>query len=175
MGEGEQAIQDAFRAAMRRVASTVTIVSAQSGAERHGTTATSVTSISMEPPSLLVCFNRSSRLHDFLDREGRFCVNVLHTDNLETARIFSNPTVGPERFNSGDWRTDADGTPYLANAQANLFCRKEKEVVYGSHTIFIGRVLNARARDDISPLLYRDGRYTASSVLGAAPEGFPVK
>lgn len=165
MGEGVQAIQEAFRAAMRRVASTVTIVSAQSGGERHGTTATSVTSISMEPPSLLVCFNRLSRLHDFLGREDRFCVNVLHTDNLETARIFSNPAVGPERFNSGDWQTDAEGTPYLANAQANLFCRKEKEVAYGSHTIFIGRVLSARNRDELSPLLYRDGRYVSCAGL----------
>jgi flavin reductase (DIM6/NTAB) family NADH-FMN oxidoreductase RutF len=175
MGGGVQAIQDAFRAAMRSVASTVTIVSAQSGAERHGTTATSVTSISMEPPSLLVCLNRASRLHDFLGREGRFCVNVLHTDNLETARIFSNPAVGPERFNSGDWRTDADGMLSLANAQAIVFCRKEKEVVYGSHTIFIGRVLKAQTRDDISPLLYQDGRYTASRILRMAPEGTPIK
>ncbi len=174
MAADEQAIQDAFRAAMRRVGSTVTIVSAQNGSERHGTTATSVTSISMEPPSILVCFNRSSRLHDFLSNKDRFCVNVLHTDNIETARIFSSPVVGSERFNSGNWRTDADGTPYLANAQANLFCRKEKEIGYGSHTIFIGRVTEARAREDISPLLYRDGRYIASASLGA-PEAPAIK
>lgn len=175
MGADEQAIRDAFRMAMRRVGNTVAIISAGSGAERHGTTATSVTSISMEPPSLLVCLNRTSRLHDLLGRGGRFCVNVLHTDNIETARIFSNPAIGPERFNAGDWRTDADGTPYLANAQANLFCSKEKEVGYGSHTIFIGRVLKAQSREDVSPLLYRDGRYTACSALGPAVEGAPIQ
>ncbi len=175
MAADDRAIQEAFRHAMRRVASTVTIVSVQSGAERRGTTATSVTSISMQPPSVLVCFSRLSRLHKFLSKENRFCVNVLHTDNMETSRIFSDPLAGAERFNSGDWQADADGTPYLANAQANLFCRKEKEIAYGSHTIFIGRVLHARARGDISPLLYRDGHYTSATGLAAAPEGTPIK
>jgi len=175
MAADDRAIQDAFRHAMRRVANTVTIVSVQSGAERHGTTATSVASISLEPPSILVCFNQSSRLRDFLTKEDRFCVNVLHTDNVETARIFSTPMTGLERFGSGDWRVDAAGTPYLANAQANLFCSKERQIAYGSHTLFIGRVTDARARADISPLLYRDGRYTACAALDAASEGPAIK
>ena len=170
MAADDPAIQEAFRYAMRRVASTVAIVSVQSGGERRGTTATSVTSISMEPPSLLVCFNRVSRLHEFLSREERFCVNVLHTDNMETSKIFSDPVVNSERFNSGDWQADAGGVPYLANAQANLFCRKEKEIAYGSHSIFIGRVLQARARGDISPLLYRDGGYASCGVPLARSE-----
>ena len=152
-------LQQAFRLAMRRVASTVAIVSAQRGSERHGTTATSMTSISMEPPSILVCFNKASRLHDFLHAQGHFCVNVLHTSNLDIAKIFSSNATAAERFALGDWRTDAEGTPYLAGAQANLFCAKEQEVTYGSHTIFIGRVLRSLSRDDVSPLLYRDGRY----------------
>jgi flavin reductase len=163
-------IQQAFRLAMRRVASTVAIVTAQRDGERHGTTATSVTSISMQPPSVLVCFNQASRLHDFLARQDLFCVNLLHTQNLDIARVFASSVTGPERFGSGDWRADAAGTPYLANAQANLFCRKEKEISYGSHTIFIGRVMDAYAREDISPLLYRDGRYGA-----VAGDGDPAK
>jgi flavin reductase (DIM6/NTAB) family NADH-FMN oxidoreductase RutF len=152
-------VQQTFRLAMRRVASTVAIVSAQHDGERHGTTATSATSISMDPPSMLVCFNQTSRLHDFLLNQDLFCINVLHAANLDVARLFSSNATAAERFASGDWRTDADGTPYLADAQANLFCRKEQEVAYGSHTIFIGRVLKALTRDNISPLIYRDGRY----------------
>jgi flavin reductase (DIM6/NTAB) family NADH-FMN oxidoreductase RutF len=154
-------IQQVFRLAMRRVASTVAIVSARDGGERHGTTATSVTSISMDPPSLLVCFNQASRLHYFLHRQGRFCINVLHTSNLAVAKVFSSNATGAERFATGDWRADAEDVPYLANAQANLFCGKEQEINYGSHTIFIGRVLQALTREDISPLVYRDGRYGA--------------
>lgn len=163
-------IQQAFRLAMRRVASTVAIVSAQRKGERHGTTATSVISISMEPPSVLVCFNQASRLHEFLSKQDRFCVNVLHTANLDIAKIFSSNATAVERFSTGDWRSDTEGTPYLANAQANLFCRKEQEITYGSHTIFIGRVLHAMTREDISPLLYRDGRYGA-----VAADDAPIK
>jgi len=163
-------MQQVFRTAMRRVASTVAIVSAQHDEERHGTTATSVTSISMEPPSLLVCFNQASRLHHFLHEQARFCINVLHTSNLDVAKIFSSNATAAERFAIGDWRRNAEGMPYLADAQANLFCCKEQEINYGSHTIFIGRVLQALAREDISPLLYRDGRYGA-----VAPDVVPVK
>jgi flavin reductase len=163
-------IQQVFRLAMRRVASTVAIVSAHHGGERHGTTATSVTSISMDPLSLLVCFNQMSRLHYFLHRQNRFCINMLHTSNLDVAKIFSSNATAAERFATGDWRTDAEGVPYLANAQANLFCGKEQEINYGSHTIFIGRVLQALTREDVSPLVYRDGRYSA-----VAPDTEPVK
>jgi flavin reductase (DIM6/NTAB) family NADH-FMN oxidoreductase RutF len=169
MATDDKSLQEGFRVAMRRVANTVSIVSVQSGALRHGTTATSVTSISMEPPSILICFNKTSRLHDFLTKEERFCVNVLHTDNFQTSKVFSSPVTGVERFNSGDWLDDEFATPFLANAQANLFCRKEKEIVYGSHTIFIGRVTGVRTRPDISPLLYRDGGYALSAGLDADP------
>ena len=156
-----QDVQQAFRHAMRRVAATVAIVSAKHGAERHGTTATSVTSISMDPPSVLVCFNQASRLHDFLRRQDHFCINVLHTENIDTAKVFSSNATAAERFASGDWRANDEGLPYLAGAQANLFCSKEQEITCGSHTIFIGRVLEVLTREDISPLIYVDGRYSA--------------
>lgn len=163
-------VQDCFRLAMRRMASTVAIVTTQNDGERHGTTATSVTSISMEPPSVLVCFNQASRVHGFLHAADHYCINMLHTENLEVARIFSSNATAAERFVTGDWQNDADGLPYLVGAQANLFCRKEQEIVYGSHTIFIGRVLRVMTREDVSPLIYRDGRYAA-----VAPESIPAK
>src|SRR5690348_12567025 len=97
-------IQETFRLAMRRVASTVAIVASQNdNGERHGTTATSVTSISMDPPSVLVCFNQNSRLHEFLHRHNRFCINMLHTENLDVAKIFSSNATAEERFAVGDW------------------------------------------------------------------------
>jgi flavin reductase len=158
-------VQTAFRDAMRRFASTVTIISVQSGAERHGTTATAVTSVSLDPPSLLVCINRDSRLHAFLQKESRFCVNFLHTGNLDISRAFSSAMGSAERFAHGDWHTDHHAVPYLTDAQANLFCQKEVEVPYGSHTVFIGRVFDARVRNEICPLLYGNGAYTECAGL----------
>jgi flavin reductase (DIM6/NTAB) family NADH-FMN oxidoreductase RutF len=156
----DDTVQTAFRNAMRRFASTVTIITVQSGAERHGTTATAVTSVSLDPPSLLVCINQESRLHSFLQKESRFCVNFLHTGNLEISRAFSSAMGSEERFAYGDWQRDPHALPYLADAQANLFCQKDIEVPYGSHTVFIGRVVDARVRDEICPLLYGNGAYT---------------
>jgi flavin reductase (DIM6/NTAB) family NADH-FMN oxidoreductase RutF len=160
----EIALQGAFRLAMRHLASTVSIISVQSGSMRHGTTATSMTSLSMDPPSVLVCINKTSRLHMLLHKEDRFCVNILHTDNVQTSEVFSMPLPADERFCSGEWDTRDGEAPYLVNAQANLFCRKEKEIVYGSHTIFIGRVVSARTRPDSSPLLYHNGSHAACSL-----------
>lgn len=160
-------LKHAFRDAMRRVAATVSIVSVQRGGERHGTTATSLTSLSMDPPSVLVCFSKTGRLHNFLHDGDRFSVSVLHTDNLATSRAFASTMSAAERFSFGDWRTDSHGALYLADAQANLFCVKEREVEYGSHTIFIGRVERAMSRADVSPLLYSDGAYGSCMDLAA--------
>lgn len=143
---------------MRRFTSAVTVVSVRSGPERHGTTATAVTSISMDPPSMLVCFNQGSRLHGFLRKESRFCVNLLHTENREISKVFASPMSADKRFASGDWR-DRDGIPYLANAQANFFCSKSQEIAYSSHTIFIARVEDVFFREEVDPLLYGDGVY----------------
>lgn len=159
-GQDEAAVKDRFRGAMRRLAGTVTIVTVRSGQERHGTTATAVTSVSMDPPSMLVCINRDSRLHGYLLKEDRFCVNMLHADNVEASRLFASPVSAEERFAGGDWRLDDDArAPWLANAQANVFCVKDKAIDYGSHTIFIGRVEDVVLRDGISPLIYKDGAY----------------
>ena len=84
-----------FRAAMRRIAATVTIVTADDGERYHGMTATAVTSLSMEPPSLLVCINKKAFLHDILLRAGNFCINVLHQDQAELSAAFSGAGVIP--------------------------------------------------------------------------------
>ena len=67
-----------FRAAMRRFPSTVSVISTAKDGQRHGMTATAVTSVSLNPPSLLVCVNRSGRLFGIMESCHRFCVNVLH-------------------------------------------------------------------------------------------------
>ena len=117
---------------------------------------------------MLVCVNRESRLHGYLEAGDRFCVNLLHVDNLEASRLFASPLSSADRFACGDWQMDASAVPYLADAQANVFCIKDKAVEYGSHTIFIGRVVDVRAREDVAPLLYQDGCYAADAA--ALPE-----
>jgi flavin reductase len=166
---GSQVIDQGFRDAMRRLAGTVTIVTVANGSEPHGTTATAVTSLSMAPPSILVCFNRDSRLHPLLDAAERFCVNILHTDNVEMSQLFSSKVSSSERFASGEWITPEGGAPSLANAQSSIQCIKDKQVDYGSHTIFIGRVTMVTNREEVAPLVYCNGGYAGASLLAKKP------
>ena len=162
-GQDQAGLDDRFKDAMRRLAGTVTIVTVCHDGERHGTTATAVTSLSMEPPSLLVCFNKDSRLHGLLGRSEQFCVNLLHADNIGVSRLFASPVTSAERFASGDWAMGDGEAPFHADAQASILCAKDKEIEYGTHTIFIGRVLEVRNRNDVAPLIYCNGRYAVTS------------
>ena len=166
---GAQPLDQGFRDAMRRLAGTVTVVTVATAGERHGTTATAVTSLSMAPPSLLVCFNRDSRLHPLLSAADTFCVNILHTDNVEVSKLFASPVSSAERFAHGRWSSEPGGAPFLENAQSSIQCAKDQQIDYGSHTIFIGRVIAVRNREEISPLVYCNGGYAGTSEIGRKP------
>jgi flavin reductase len=152
-------LHDAFRRAMRALASTVTIISTESGGRRFGMTATAVTSLSMAPPSLLACINVTASIHPHLLDAASFCVNILHGSQIDVAEAFST-RKSEDRFSIGAWMRDDYSIPYLAEAQANIFCRTEATYVHGTHRIFIGNVQDVRVRDRINPLLYQNGRYT---------------
>ena len=132
-------------------------------------TATAVSSVSMEPPSLLVCVNRGGRLFELLESCERFCVNVLHSEQVSVSRIFAEPH-NADRFAHGDWQTSARGIPYLANAQVSIFCAKSLAVPYGSHSVFFGNVEDIRLREDVAPLLYQNGAYGVGQSLWQAEE-----
>ncbi len=158
-----QEVDLAYRAAMRRFASTVTIITAADHERFHGMTATAVTSLSMTPPSLLICLNQKTLLHDIMYRSRRFCVNVLHRDQVALSAAFSGGVGSEQRFEMGEWAFREDGTPHLANAQANLFCKKGAAIPYGTHTIFVGEVEHVGLSDAIAPLVYQDGAYCVAS------------
>jgi flavin reductase (DIM6/NTAB) family NADH-FMN oxidoreductase RutF len=156
-------IETAFRDAMRRFAATVTIITVCDHERYHGMTATAVTSVSMNPPSLIICINQTTLLHDIMFRARRFCVNVLHRDQVALSAAFSGGMPPEKRFAAGDWLRSEDGLPYLADAQANLFCRKAAALPYGTHTIFVGQVEDVGVRDVIAPLLYQDAGYCVTA------------
>lgn len=159
------ALAQDFRAAMRKLAATVTVVTTHEGGEHHGMAATAVTSLSVEPPALLVCVNRAAALHDVVQRRQAFCVNLLGQQHAALCEVFGGKLSGAARFSVGDWAGDEDGLRYLIDAPANLFCRLEQHHAYGTHTIFIGRVERVRLAETGEPLLYQAGgigRFTAA-------------
>lgn len=160
MIEADPALTEAFRQAMRRVASTVNVISICVDGQAMGITATAVSPISMDPPSLLVCINRAAAVHASMEDVDRFAVNVLHRDQEKVARIFADRRFHEERFADG-WQHDGLSPPCLSDAQATIRCRRIDHHQFGTHSIFIGVVEAVTTRDGIAPLIYLDGRYNS--------------
>jgi flavin reductase len=160
---------EAFREAMRRFATTVSIISCAGDGCRYGMSATAITSLSVDPPSLLVCVNKSTATHRVLSRGGRFCVNVLRSCHSGLSQAFSGKLKGEDRFRLGNWLETEYGLPFLSDAQANLFCEIARIMDYATHAIFIARVYFVRVQDDVDPLLYQDGRYAIAQSISDDP------
>lgn len=147
---------DAFRNAMRHVAATVYAVTTRDGGQPYGILATAVSSLSFDPPSLLVCINRTASLHDPLLRAEKFAVNVLAAGNRDVAEHFM--AAMPDRFALGDWE-DLHGVPVLASAQSSFVCQMANSHQFGTHTVVIGELVAAQHRIDATPLTYFDRHY----------------
>jgi flavin reductase len=158
-------VSQPFRDAMRRFATTVSIITCTHGGSRFGMSATAVTSLSVDPPSLLVCVNKSASTHRVMSRGGKFCVNVLRSVHAGLSQAFSGKIKGEDRFQLGNWKQTEDGLPFLDDAQANLFCEIVRVVDYETHTIFIAHVYSAKTQENVDPLLYQDGKYAVASPI----------
>jgi flavin reductase (DIM6/NTAB) family NADH-FMN oxidoreductase RutF len=157
--KAEDDIGQLFRLAMRRFPAAVTVVTAHWGSDA-GMTATAVTSLSMDPPSLLVCVNRAAAFHGVIEQSASFCVNVLREGQERISAGFGGGKPPEERFADGQWRHH-EGIPYLVDAQANIFCRRTALFPYGSHSIVVGEATRLLYQEQVAPLLYVDGRYAA--------------
>jgi flavin reductase (DIM6/NTAB) family NADH-FMN oxidoreductase RutF len=162
---------DEFREAMRNHAGAVTLLTTAFDGTLHGMTATAVTSVSAEPPTLLVCVNRSASMHDALLRSRRFCVSVLTADQVALSAAFSTERMRELRFRHGGWLRDADGVPFLPLAHARLFCEIESQSQHDTHTVIFGKVTRAETAEG-DPLLYHDGGYHRLAPLHRAPVDF---
>lgn len=156
---------DDFRAAMRQLAATVCVVTAGEGQERRGLTATAICSLSITPPSMLVCVNRLGEAHRAISESGFFCVNILAADQQDVARRFAGQTgdAGENKFAQGGWSRLASGAPALDEALINLDCELSSDIQTESHSIFIGRVLQIRFGEAKSPLLHYDRNFFSIS------------
>lgn len=122
----------------------------------HGMTASSLASVSLEPPLVLVCVDHAARMRPIILHTERFVVNVLAADQEELSRRFADPH--DDRFDGIGHRTTSDGLVYLDGTLAHIECRREMLHEAGDHTIVVGRVIGGRAREG-NPLVYFRGGY----------------
>ena len=131
-----------FRAAMAQLGSAVCILSTGGPAGRYGITASAVTAVSDDPPSLIVC------------------VNVLSCDQETVSAAFSNPSVVPaRRFDTGEWQDSPIGNPVLAETAAYFDCEVDKAVEYGTHTVFFCKALDISVSQATTCLIYQGRAY----------------
>jgi flavin reductase (DIM6/NTAB) family NADH-FMN oxidoreductase RutF len=152
---------DQFKESMRHLAGAVSVITVGRGDDRTGFTATSVSSLSIEPPSVLVSLNRSSSSWPVLQRHGSFAVNVLAHDQHHIADRFAGRggIKGVERYHGADWVELVTGTSALSDALTVLDCELDEAIDRNSHSILIGRVRAITVRGEAQPLVYWRGGY----------------
>jgi flavin reductase (DIM6/NTAB) family NADH-FMN oxidoreductase RutF len=152
---------DAFRLAMRELAAGVCVITTGQGASRAGLTATSVSSLSMAPPSLLVSIQSTSSALQTLLAFGSFGVNLLAGHQSDIADRFSGRMglQGAARFDGHNWNTGACGVPLLPTALAAVECSIERIMEWRTHFVIVGEVARVLVRSNDDPLIYWRGGY----------------
>ena len=145
-----------FRHVVGHLASGVTLVTTRTPAGDFGMTASSVTSLSMDPPMMLACLNRSSITCTAVAEAGAFVVNVLAQGQGHLAQQFATPTK--DKFAGVEVAEGALGLPVVTEALARIECAVEEQVSAATHTIFLGRVVHAEAHSG-NPLTYFRGGF----------------
>ncbi len=146
-----------FRGALSRFASGVTVVTSKCrDGQKRGLTVSAFSSVSLDPPLILVCIERQTTIHDYLAVGCFFAVHILNEEQESLSRRFASKE--PNRFAGIAYKESIEGTPLLEDVLACMECRIVAVQEGGDHTIFIGEVESTVIRDG-KPLLYYRGGY----------------
>ncbi len=151
-----QLTSDEFRNVIGHFASGVTVITTTVDGKPYGTTASAVTSLSLEPPMVLIAMNQSSETGQAIATQGTFAINILGEDHGEIAVQFARK--GAEKFEGVELTEGTEAGPLLTDALAHVECRVTEQVVAGTHVVFIAEALVATARPG-APLAYFRGQF----------------
>lgn len=157
---------DTFRQTMRLLAGGVCIAATGQDGERLGLTVTAVCSVTLEPPTVIVCVNRTAGAHDLIRATRRVSINVLASDQLELAERFASSEIkGTARFQGSQWTEMASGTPAAVDALAALDCVIVRDIPVGQHSVFVCEVKAARMEPAKPPLVHFNRAFCEVSPL----------
>lgn len=154
-----------YRDAMSGLAAAVNIVTTDGPGGRAGFTATAVCSVSDQPPTLLVCLNRSASAFPAFAVNDALCVNTLTADQMALSNLFGGKTEMAERFAAASWQLGESGAPVLDHALVSFDCRIVKRVSLGTHDTLFCEVLAVTAPGSKAGLVYFDRGYAGLSRL----------
>ena len=151
---------ETLRAVMRHWATGVTILTARDGAQAHGMTVNSFTSVSLNPPLVLVCLERTAVTHGLVERSRAFAISFLGESQRALSDLFSRPaTETGDRLAGLATHTAVTGAPILSDNIGALDCVVVAAHPAGTHTIFVAEVVAAQTQNSENPLLYFDRSY----------------
>jgi flavin reductase len=151
---------------MSRVANSVNVVTTSGSGGEVGVTVSAATSVTAEPPTLLVCIHEQSKAAAAILENGVFCLNVLESAQQHYAELFAGLTAGSteDRFNRPDWTQLKTGAPALKNGLAVFDCRLDAVLKEGTHYIFVGQVVATNKGSGV-PLIYSQRAYAQPAWL----------
>lgn len=148
-----------LKEAMQRFAQNVSVITVVDKGIAHAMVASSVTSVTMEPPSMLVCVNKQVSMFEAMQAASDFTINLLAEDHAEIANLCAGGASGEDRFALGNWQTAEERFAVLGDAVASIWCKSVRQVEHGSHVIFIGEVEAVSLGEAVAPLLYHERGY----------------
>ncbi|MDH2414360.1 flavin reductase [Nocardioides sp. CER19] len=148
--------QERFRSAMANLSAGVNVVTTDGPAGRAGITVSAVCSVSDDPPTMLVCINRSSRSHGAFEVNGRLCINVLGGRHEDVALLFAGATgvSGADRFDAGEWDYASADVPVLVGSAASVIGRVTEISGQGSHSVMFVEVERIIMNEEAGGLVY---------------------
>lgn len=157
-----------FRQAMTSFAAGVTAITTQVDGVPSGLIATSVCSLSAEPPTVLVCVNKSASPHDVILKAKSFAVNLLSAEQADVAKHF-NVAKGSDRFEPELWRTAVTGAPILIDSVVTLDCELIAVHDGFTHTIMVGKIVDVALNEQHAAdcLLWHRQGFAHSSLKSA--------
>lgn len=150
-----------FRNVMGRFVTGVTVVTVHDRQGPHGVTVNSFTSLSLEPPMILVCLRRTGRSAAALRRSARFGVSILGADQEQLGRFFARAErpSGPDAFAQVPHRTGEGGVPLIEGAAAQLECLVRQRIGAGDHLMYVGEVVALQVDGGVNSLAFHRGRF----------------
>lgn len=153
-------ISESFRQVFGRFATGVTIVTMKNEEGFHGLTVNAFTSVSLEPPLVLICIQKDGNSHTYIANTDAFVVNILSSKQKDLAGRFASSDLDSlGRFENVSYRLSPRGIPILEDSLGYLECHLENQFVGGDHTIFLAQVENVEINENESPLIFYASKF----------------
>lgn len=147
---------DLLKAVNRKFVTGVTLVTAMDAGTPRGLAVNAFANISLDPPTVMVCVQRTSSTHDCLFRATHLAINIASTSQMEVMGRFASK--GVDKFAGLDWTPGVHGSPILPGSSAHMEVEIRERLQASTHTVFICRVVDAAVSDEV-PVVYSAGRF----------------